>query len=263
MPEAPIPAAVLAPEEVEPLVEQFLAEELVLPMDTHTWFMGVLADLETGSGTCPAWEVSAENPAQVSIFWAGTCTGSTYQATGTYAVRQLDELSPERHALHSVQLWSMEGEILTGTGGRLAASGQSELAWSQAEASATIRASVLGSFADAAGPPQLRAGVDPAVTVSGQFRWTDGFEGTLTGAAGMDERALAFDDVGFSGTCGANSGALGVRDPGGGWWRVDLADDCSGCGPLSYGGVQMGEVCAGAQLAERLDTQFRAFAEQL
>jgi hypothetical protein len=46
-------------------------------------------------------------------------------------------------------------------------------------------------------------------------------------------------------------GQISVRDPLGHWYQVSL-EDCSGCGPIELGGVEVGQACPGDALMEAL-----------
>lgn len=65
----------------------------------------------------------------------------------------------------------------------------------------------------------------------------------LQGGLGMAGQAIDFNDFGLRSGCAGPIGSLSLRDPNGWWYNVDFGDTCSGCGPLSWGETNLGEVC--------------------
>jgi hypothetical protein len=69
---------------------------------------------------------------------------------------------------------------------------------------------------------------------------------TLDGGAGMDGTDIRFDalSVNAIGVCSAGaSGAVEVRAPSGHWYTLTFSDDCTSCGPVTFGGVKLGNEC--------------------
>ena len=69
----------------------------------------------------------------------------------------------------------------------------------------------------------------------------------VDGSVQFNGNSLRFDsvEVGLSGACrGLATGAVALRAPTGGWYRVDLGTACGSCGPAVFEGrVEIGEVC--------------------
>jgi hypothetical protein len=96
----------------------------------------------------------------------------------------------------------------------------------------------------------------------GSWRWTDGpdwlshgYSGNIViehiagivtsmkGAADINGTYVTAHELAWPNSCnGGASGALSLRDPTGGWYRIEF-EDCSTCGDLSFEGLAMGEVC--------------------
>ncbi|MFT4976409.1 MAG: hypothetical protein ACI8S6_002306 [Myxococcota bacterium] len=68
----------------------------------------------------------------------------------------------------------------------------------------------------------------------------------LDGALGAGiGTGLHFDNITFGGSCGDDpTGAIQLRDEGGRWSRLQLGEECGGCGELTYADqVDMGTAC--------------------
>lgn len=115
--------------------------------------------------------------------------------------------------------------------------------------SLAIQSQFGGHFVDPAFDGLLGAGVSGMMNATGTFARLDGYEGTLDGSLAGGGAMVDLDGISFTRKCTGPSGTLSVRDPSGGWWRVELPDDCGGCGPLSWNGEVVGESCAGQALA--------------
>ena len=74
--------------------------------------------------------------------------------------------------------------------------------------------------------------------------------------AGRDD--FAEEDTLDSGLGPGPIGALQLRDPGGGWWQLDFADDYTGCGTATFDGEEMGETCAGLSAVDPLNALFES-----
>jgi len=98
--------------------------------------------------------------------------------------------------------------------------------------------------------------------IAGSWTWTDGpgwvssgysgnlrqeiYDGgfvSLTGAANIMGIHIAGHDLVLPATCdGKAIGGISLRDPSGGWYRLDF-EDCSACAELHFEGRPMGEAC--------------------
>lgn len=79
----------------------------------------------------------------------------------------------------------------------------------------------------------------------------------LDGGYGVNDVNLNFDAVIVGPGCA--SGIVWLRDPGGAWYVVTLADTCDACGTVAYGDDELGDVClnldsAVIDLASRLES---------
>ncbi|MES2639260.1 MAG: hypothetical protein V4850_07240 [Myxococcota bacterium] len=68
----------------------------------------------------------------------------------------------------------------------------------------------------------------------------------LTGGMSLAGGAVYLSEVAWDAeTCPGATGEIAVRDPGGWWYSIHLDEDCSGCGPLTYVGEDLGRACVG------------------
>lgn len=245
---APDLPAELAPEDVDTTFQTLMTDEFFLPFEIHQWFIdGLFADLSNGAVGCPDALETHESGVRWASYWSGTCTGTRYSAFGNWILDITESSSEGAYSLDAVELWSLIGDTLP-DGGDLAAGGQAVVIWDQTDAGVTIeKMDVLGDFEDAAGPRPLQDGASPAITMSGTWSEKAGFVGVLSGPVGGGETAMDFD-VTFEEGCASPVGTVRVRDPSSFWWEITLGDDCSGCGPLTYDGVEEGEACPGLLL---------------
>ena len=106
-------------------------------------------------------------------------------------------------------------------------------------------------------------------TVSGLYtmdlqRGDAGGRITLDGAAQVWSEELFFEQLTLEeGDCAwAPVGALRVRDPSGGWYRVDFGSSCGPCGEATFAGEPAGSVCVDlSEVPARLDEQLRELQE--
>jgi hypothetical protein len=244
----------LAAEDVEPVVEQLMAEEFFLPFEVHNWFMDVFDDLALGTGTCPSEEATKGEEGRWASFWSGDCTGSRYTAMGNWLLDVTEGSDGDLYYLNAVELWSFQGTVLADSG-TVSGGGQAVVIWQQQGSDAVILMNTLGTFEDTSGPLPLQDGIAPGISLEGTWNVKSGYAGTLSGPVGAGELALDFEELTFTGDCGAPTGTLRVRDPSSAWWEIVLPDDCTGCGSLSYNGEEMGEACPGAGVRGVLESR--------
>ncbi len=108
----------------------------------------------------------------------------------------------------------------------------------------SISAQVLGTFAYPGGSPWLAVGTSAVLEM--HLERTDGGGAALGVAGGLGTEGVDLWFEGFTvdpAVCDTPTGAIGVRDPSGAWWTLDLAVRCDGCGILSYPGRPDVEAC--------------------
>lgn len=252
---APDLPAELSADEIQTTIDTIIDEELFLPFEIHTWFMGVFEDLETGAEGCPTADATKGEEGRWASFWSGECAGGRYTVSGNWLLDITEGSDTDLYYLQAVELWSFTGTVLPDEG-EVSGGGQAVVVWQQEGESAIVRMDTLGAFVDEGGPEVLQSGIAPGITLEGTWSPTSGYDGTLSGPIGAGETALDFDDLTFVSDCGAPSGTLRVRDPSSLWWEVELPTDCSGCGPLTYDGVDQGELCPGANIRGVLEARF-------
>ena len=115
------------------------------------------------------------------------------------------------------------------------------------------------AFRDASAEGPLGRGVGLQLTASGGWSPQGGLRASFAGSIASDSLPLRLDEVTVDVMCGPGaSGTLWARDPSTGWWTIEMAEDCTGCGPASFAGVEMGEACVGVGLAAGLTDSFAA-----
>jgi hypothetical protein len=235
---APAVVAEYTPEEAEAAAKVVLELVPTLSFGLHDWLVGAVEDLGTGDG-CPQ-PLLGEEEGDWTLYWDGDCAGERVTLHGDIIV-YYDWTAREGASL--IQLWDLFS--LTGTTVRnredLFAGGNTSIVWEVKEDAASIKMLWGGAYGDPSSDGPLATPFSGGVTVEGTFRPEGGFNGELAGAmstdgAALDVRSLIVDQ-------GQLTGELAIRDPSSGWWVVELAEDGSGCGPLTFGGESFGESC--------------------
>jgi hypothetical protein len=74
-------------------------------------------------------------------------------------------------------------------------------------------------------------------------RDSESFSFTVDGGVAFSGVEVFYEALQMDSTCpdGAR-GVLHLRDPSGGWFRLDLEDDCGACGALSFEGEPLDEL---------------------
>jgi len=95
---------------------------------------------------------------------------------------------------------------------------------------------VTGSWVQDNGPEWLGPGLSGTLTMNHFSGGGGPTDAVVAGGLHTPDGTAYFESLAFSPSCGgAASGAIGVRDPSGGWWHYDLsAESCTGCGALWY-----------------------------
>jgi hypothetical protein len=157
--------------------------------------------------------------------------------------------SEDADADPATRAWSIFGDLLFLDPGHRAFDGGGDV-WSELEVAASGDAERwtrhLGTWAYAGDDGLLADGVSGVLD---QWHTRAAGQDTLRvdGSVQFSGNSLRFDEleVGLSGACaGKATGALALRAPTGGWYRVDLGQTCGTCGPAVFEQrVELGEVC--------------------
>lgn len=244
------PTAVLTPEGVEVEAEKAFREGMIFPIEQARWVDALIAEFaDDDSQACTHPIDSSESPDTWTLFGKLECTGAVHRTYGTL-LAQTSKEKPESGMtrVHVVHLYSFWGEMIA-TGGLVEGGGAVSLLVEHRGESMAIESRFGGHFVDPAFDGLIGAGVSGMMTATGSFVRHDGYEGILDGSTAGGGAMVDLEDITFTRKCTGPSGTLSVRDPSGGWWRVDLPDDCGGCGPLSWNDEVVGESCAGLALA--------------
>lgn len=242
---------IFAVDELPDAVNAVMYGSFLLPIDLYVWTDALLmGSLGTGD-TCPAVTDSVDQPGAWTSFWGGSCTGDGYAVSGDwqYTVERVNE--PGNMILHAVELHSVIGETVP-DGARVAAGGAMVIDWESDGITARFRMYYGGQYLEEGRTDPIGQGLGGTLWISGSFGTEAGLEGVMDGAIYGVLASVAFTNVAFTPGCAAPSGLVRVRDPSSVWWDIDLATDCSGCGPARFGGEEQGEVCLGEVLTERV-----------
>jgi hypothetical protein len=100
-----------------------------------------------------------------------------------------------------------------------------------------------GTWIDESGDGWLTEGVSGAIQVDLSLSPEDA-QIDISGAVGFSGIHLYSEQLQLLRSCDwGMSGDLSIRDPSGGWHRIDFGPSCSPCGELSFEGEPLGEVC--------------------
>ena len=256
--EAPPIAPVYGIAELEELVGASVEESLVHPAVLTRWLLDTGDVLRSeGQGVCPgAVEESSTQPGVLVDSWFGDCETEGYWINGgwlaTYA------LGDDARTDADVQiLLSLVGTV--GDEGEVHHGGIVVGNWMSSEGNFVFDYEVAGDFRDASAEGPLGRGVGLQLTASGGWSPQGGLRASFAGSIASDSLPLRLDEVTVDVMCGPGaSGTLWARDPSTGWWTIEMAEDCTGCGPASFAGVEMGEACGGVGLAAGLTDSFAA-----
>ena len=224
--------------------EQAFATDMVDPEDVIAAYKEVFAHRSPG---CP----DTEDPDQVGangVWFTRGCTaedGSTFEGQGIFAdVCAMEDdgggPAPQRDVglLAQFEMSDPAGQSFLGGGG------MSLRCSRKADGSGLCYTEFGGSYTWEGGTGWIRGGADVSLIVehswSEEERWT-----RLQGGVGLPDLDVAFDDVfiDHKACAGKPTGTLRVRDPSGWWHELTYAEDCSGCGTLSWHGQDEGTVC--------------------
>jgi hypothetical protein len=121
-----------------------------------------------------------------------------------------------------------------------------------------------GGYRDGSGVGTLGAGISGSFDFVGAFIPNRGIEAQIDATMHIGDHDVALTGVTVSPDCpDVATGEIMLRDPGTGWWTLDLPSDCTGCGEWSWYGEPEGESCAGATIAEALTDAIAARVAEL
>lgn len=243
-------------------IEAVFRENGVNPLGVYGWYMGIVDDLTaTGGEDCPAGLVDSEYDEGASTtFWKGDCAGERYIVAGGWLSTLWDLEADGLTGWRFNFLFSMRGRHV-GTGEPVYAGGKLEGEFYEDGAGVRFDLALRGTFEDGLEPGGLRDGASVGLVWTGAWSPEDGVNGTFDGSIGGAEAGLDLEGITVDPACGPGAkGTVWIRDPGGGWWTIELPD-CGGCGTARFAGEEVGETCAGLVIAEQLDASFAAARE--
>ncbi len=202
--------------------------------DIHEAYLGFFA---WGDGRCPGHDDYIDD---IHLYGCEASSGAWFSGVSEHVVSET-EVDGDRYGS-----WFLFGDLLfvDPAGGVLEAGGELTFDATRAADGRLSRATRhLGSWSYTGGGGARARGVSGLLD---QTLTRDGGDTLVVeGAVGFDGVSLRFDALTLSPGCpdGA-TGALSLRDPVAGWYRVDLGEGCSACGPAVFEGRDaIGEVC--------------------
>jgi hypothetical protein len=181
-----------------------------------------------------AWEApfvhaDAECPggdgAQIPLDIDGCTAVSGWEFAGIATLER-----PEIPGMVAFSLFT-DAEIRAPDGQNLTAGGTTSLGWPMVEGPISLKAS--GDWAGSLGGEAVGEHLSMSLELRGMRGAAGLGEVSLEGSVGRPAFSVFFWGISRDVDCTLGTGALSVRDPSGGWHRLDLPD-CSGCGELRY-----------------------------
>ena len=253
-------ASALSLEDIEPIVSETMAESFYTPIDTYLWTGQLIEGVADDGEGCPTYTVNEEVPGTWTSFWYGACHGNAYDISGDWQYTvQRTQLNEQESELFVLELHSVWGETVPG-GDFFAAGGHLRFSWITFPGMASMDMEQTGGYQQVGRTDALGDGVSGGLTIQGDLT-EEGFVGTLDGSVYGARASVEFVDLEYAEGCDSPAGRVLVRDTNSGWWTVDLPDDCTGCGPASYAGVEYGEACIGPVLHDSLDAHLAPYLE--
>lgn len=253
------PPAIVAeytPEQAEAAGHEVLETVPTLSFVLHDWLVGVLDDLGTGDG-CPDPKAGTDE-GDWTLYWTGDCAGDRVSLHGDMIVYSEISSDATADSVFRWDLFSLTGHTVHG-GEDVVAGGNTLITWTETDGAAVMKISWGGAYGDPSSDGPLGVPFSGGVDVEGGYHPIAGFKGTVAGAmstegAALDVRSLTIED-------GLLTGSLAIRDPSSGWWVVELPEDGSGCGPLTFEGEAFGESCLAHDVAEDLAVELAEYWE--
>ena len=214
-------------EEAEAELERLLAWPLP---HSHRLRDLYLEAVRSGDALCPGEGDSLED-GSIPLEGCTASTGWTYRGLSEYSESDDGERVEYELSIADFYITDSDGNTFS-VGGRLEYTGD--------VADGSFEGESRGSFTWPGREGWLDGGASLALTVSGA---PTVFPNELHGAVGSlsGEGDLFFDHLGSESTSPCTDGAVEIRDPSGIWLRLE--PDCDGCGQLSAGDLELGEVC--------------------
>ena len=191
-------------------------------IDTYLWLMG------EGDTICPG------DPLNITDIWLYGCDASTgYSYAGV--TEWIDDIFVEGPIVGTVKGLAGDFWIDTPEGHQLEAGGHSvkissETVWI---------AEIAGSWAWSDGPDWLSSGSSGNLTQE----YIKDIYVAFRGAANISGIHIAGHDLTFPEACGGHPvGSVSLRDPTGGWYRLDFPS-CDSCTDVVFEGTSVGEAC--------------------
>ena len=249
--------------EMEGAITAAIDGSIIMPLDLFRWSMGVVDDVaQTKDPDCPQWEDSPtiENT-QISN-WFGECSGSAYAVDGGWLLSLTlnEDVEAASYSLSTSELYSFQGEAVA-DGGKLQAGGKGHHRWDHFPGVSIFDLRWSGTFLDESADGPLKDGISGSVIFHGRIDSDGVFTAELDGVSSGGGGALSFGLLEFQEGCKGPVGTLKVRDPSSGWWTLEMSEDCSGCGPLSWYGEAHGDLCVGESLTSFLTDRIAFYEE--
>lgn len=230
------------------------------PLAVYDWYLRIRDDLNAAPDVeCPKPPSPSETDPRARVSnWRGSCTGEEYAVEGGWITTYYDVMDGDLAGTEVNLLFSLHGSHVADAapiylGGILIGR------WSNAGGASRYTFEVRGTYHDGDEPGALSEGVSVGMTWDGTYSPLDGVRGTFDGSIGGPDGGIDLQEVTVDGTCGDGAtGIVAIRDPSMGWWTVTLPDDCSGCGPASFAGTDMGTSCVGLAVATELNASIAA-----
>jgi hypothetical protein len=187
-----------------------------------------LALMAEGDEQCPG-DPLVLDPNLLGLEGCRAESGVSYAGHGSYS--EVESTGEDAWNL------SADFEITAADGARYLGGGRASRSVRYTDEGALVYQEIEGTWRDEGDGGWLGRGLSAYLTLS---REESGWL-TLEGGGGGGDLALSLEEVRFGPDCQGGEGALSIYQPGGGWY--ELALDCSGCGELAFGDVELGEAC--------------------
>jgi hypothetical protein len=250
---------VLAVDDLVPILASVMSDSFYTPLDISVWTDALMAGVADDGPSCPSYDISADAEGAWTSFWGGACDGEAYNVAGDwqYTVQRTERSgSVETFVLELHSVW---GETVP-DGREFAAGGALRVSLTTSLGTTAMDMEYAGSYREEGHSGPLGDGVSGTLQVLGDLTEA-GFVGTLDGSVYGERASVEFVDLEFTEGCRSPAGEVMIRDENSGWWSVMLPDDCLGCGPASYAGVEYDEVCIGPVVHDALEDRLAPYVE--
>ncbi|MCB9778589.1 MAG: hypothetical protein H6742_08515 [Alphaproteobacteria bacterium] len=214
-----------------------------------------------GDEFCPG----AENAmGEGAILGCTASTGTFYLGIGTIQFHEGD--SPDGFEISLYMMGDME--IVTAEGERAAVGGHwTTFKHDRMDGAAIFEMLFEGSWSwEGSTTPWYRDGMSGWLDIIGERETRESTPDLwVDGVVGVGDQYIAFYGLQWNETCpDLPTGGVGVRDPSGHWYRVDLPEDCSSpCGPLMVGDELIeDEICLPMDVVHDLASYITGWREE-